>query len=124
MRKKFNITGSCSPDRHYMVNSEKRFAAVEDLIEAGEYFTINRARQYGKTTMLQTIQRRLSNKYLIIKTSFEGVGDEPFKSENSFAKAKQGLQAPSLPLQKGPTSVGSCLAGAGHVSPWGLGALR
>ena len=45
-------------------------------------------------------------------------------SENSFAKAKQGPQAPSPPLQKGPTSVGSCLAGAGHVPPWGLGALR
>lgn len=100
MRKKFNITGSCSPDRHYMVNSEKRFAAVEDLIDAGEYFTINRARQYGKTTMLQTIQRRLSNKYLIIKTSFEGVGDEPFKSENSFAKLFASLIVDELVFYK------------------------
>ena len=86
MRKKFNVTGSCNPERHYMVDTEKRFKAVEELIEMGEYFTINRARQYGKTTMLQTIRRRLSDKYLVIKTSFEGIGDEPFKNEESFAR--------------------------------------
>ena len=86
MRKRFNVTGSCNPQWHYMVNTEKRFKAVEDLIDMGEYFTINRARQYGKTTMLQMIRRRLSDKYLVIKTSFEGIGDEPFRNEESFAK--------------------------------------
>lgn len=67
-----------------MVDTEKRFKAVESLIDFGEYFTINRARQYGKTTMLQTIRRRLSDKYLIIKTSFEGIGDESFESISRF----------------------------------------
>ena len=86
MRKEFNVTGSCNPQWHYMVNTEKRFKAVEDLIEKGKYFTINRARQYGKTTMLQMIRRKLSDKYLVIKTSFEGIGDEPFRNEESFAK--------------------------------------
>ena len=86
MRKKFNITGSCNPEKHYMVDTAKRFEAVEDLIDSGEYFTINRARQYGKTTMLQMIRRKLSDKYLVIKTSYEGIGDEPFKDEESFAK--------------------------------------
>ena len=86
MRKEFNTTGSCNPNRHYMVDTSKRFKAVESMIDRGKYFTINRARQYGKTTMLQTIRRRLSDKYLVIKTSFEGVGDEPFKEEASFAK--------------------------------------
>ncbi len=80
MRKRFNITGSCNPERHYMVDTEKRFKAVEGLIDGGAYFTINRARQFGKTTMLQMIRRKLSDKYLIIKTSFEGLGDESFKS--------------------------------------------
>lgn len=84
--KKFNTTGSCNPERHYMVDTEKRFKAVESLIDAGEYFTINRARQYGKTTLLQTIRRRLSGRYLVIKTSFEGVGDDPFKDEEKFVK--------------------------------------
>ena len=67
-----------------MVDTEKRFKAVEGLIDGGAYFTINRARQFGKTTMLQMIRRRLSDKYLIIKTSFEGLGDESFKSIPEF----------------------------------------
>jgi len=84
MRKEFNITGSCNPQWHYMVNTEERFKAVEALIDKGKYFTINRARQYGKTTTLHTIRRRLSDKYLIIKTSFEGIGDESFKGQETF----------------------------------------
>ena len=84
MRKKFNTTGSCNPERHYMVDTEKRFKAVESLIDSGDYFTINRARQYGKTTMLQMIRRKLADKYLVIKTSFEGLGDESFHSIPQF----------------------------------------
>ena len=87
MRKEFNVTGSCNPQLHYMVNTEKRFEAVEKLIERGKYFTINRARQYGKTTMLQEIRHRLSDKYLVIKTSFEGLGDESFMGQEPFVKS-------------------------------------
>ena len=86
MRRKFNVTGSCNPERHYMVDTAKRFDSIKEMIDAGEYFAINRARQYGKTTTLQTIRRKLSDRYLIIKTSFEGVGDQPFKAEGSFVK--------------------------------------
>ena len=86
MRKEFNITGSCNPEWHYMVDSAKRFEAVERLIDTGKYFTINRARQYGKTTMLQMIWRRLSDRYLIIDCSFEGVDDNAFSSHAAFAK--------------------------------------
>ena len=86
MRKEFNITGSCNPEWHYMVDNAKRFEAVERLIDTGKYFTINRARQYGKTTMLQMIWRRLSDRYLIIDCSFEGVDDNAFSSHAAFAK--------------------------------------
>lgn len=91
MRKRFNVTGSCNPEMHYMVDTDKRFKAVEDLIDTGAYFTINRARQYGKTTMLQTIRRRLSDRYLVIKTSFEGVGDDAFNSIPEFVNTFCGL---------------------------------
>ena len=84
MRKRFNVTGSCNPERHYMVNSEKRFKAVEELIDNGDYFTINRARQYGKTTMLNMIWRGLSDRYLVIPLSFEGLGDESFANPAAF----------------------------------------
>ena len=84
MRKRFNVTGSCNPEWHYMVSTEKRFKAVEDLIDFGEYFTINRARQYGKTTMLQAIRRKLSERYLVIPLSFEGLDDGAFASHEAF----------------------------------------
>jgi hypothetical protein len=64
--------------------------AVEDLIERGKYFTINRARQYGKTTTLDMIWRRLSERYIVVPLSFEAVGDSAYASEealvNTFAK--------------------------------------
>ncbi len=85
MKKEFNVTGSCNPEWHYMVDTAKRFEAVENLIDSGKYFTINRARQYGKTTLLDMIWRKMSNRYLVIDTSFEGVGDSAFENESSFA---------------------------------------
>ncbi len=86
MKKRFNVTGSCNPEWHYMVDTEKRFKAVEAMIDRGDYFTINRARQYGKTTILQMIWRRLSDRYLIIDCSFEGIDDNAFSSHAAFAK--------------------------------------
>ena len=100
MRKKFNITGSCNPEWHYMVDTAERFAAIKELIDYGEYFTINRARQYGKTTMLRMIWRKLSDRYLIIDTSFEGVGDSAFESEVSFSKLFARLVQRALPPAK------------------------
>ncbi len=86
MRKKFNITGSCNPQKHYMVDTSRRFEGVKEMVEDGAYFTMNCARQYGKTTMLQTIRRRLSDRYLVFSISFEGVGDSGFESEKSFVE--------------------------------------
>lgn len=98
MRKKFNITGSCNPERHYMVNSKALFEAVEDLIGAGEYFTINRARQYGKTTTLYMIWRQLSDRYTVVPLSLEGIGDSPFTSEEAFVGTFSKLMAQYLSL--------------------------
>ena len=86
MQKEFNVTGSCNPEWHYMVDTTKRFEAIERLIDTGKYFTINRARQFGKTTTLQMIWRRLSDRYVIIPLSFEGVADEMFESHATFAR--------------------------------------
>lgn len=96
MRKEFNITGSCNPEWHYMVDSAKRFESVERLIDTGKYFTINRARQYGKTTMLDMIWRKLADRYLIIDCSFEGVDDNAFSSHAAFAKMFAGQMADRL----------------------------
>ena len=85
MRKEFNTTGSCNPEWHYMVDTAKRFKAVESLIDKGKYFTINRARQYGKTTTLDTIWRKLSGRYLVVPLSFEGIDSTAYASHEAFA---------------------------------------
>lgn len=86
MEKHFNVTGICIPKIHYMVNLESRLKEIRKLIEHGEYFTINRARQYGKTTTLACLKKMLSDDYVVISISFEGMGREAFSNENTFCK--------------------------------------
>jgi hypothetical protein len=70
---KFNITGPCVPDLHYMVDTSAKIQKViRDYIEEGAYFTLNRPRQYGKTTSLAAIARALKGQYVVISLSFEG----------------------------------------------------
>lgn len=84
--KKFNLAGVCIPEKHYMVDlTEKVEAIIDDYISGGAYFTINRARQFGKTTLLSALQRKLSAHYLVIRLSFEGVDDGNFDDNASFA---------------------------------------
>jgi predicted AAA-ATPase len=84
--KKFNTTGTCIPEKHFMVISDNKINKIMNMVENGEYFTINKPRQYGKTTTLYLIDRELKKKedYFVIRISFEGMGDERFKSEKSF----------------------------------------
>ena len=52
MRKVFNTDGYCDPELHYMVDLSSRLNEIRSMVDAGQYFTVNRARQYGKTTIL------------------------------------------------------------------------
>ncbi len=61
MKKKFNVTGLCVPNMHYMVNTSNKLDNIFELIECGEYFTINRARQFGKTTTIAELTKFLNN---------------------------------------------------------------
>jgi hypothetical protein len=88
MAKKFNITGTCYPDRHYMADTSEKLRQIFKLVEEGEYFTINRPRQYGKTTLLAGIANLLnaSETYLAFNLSFEGLGTQDFKSDKDFCQ--------------------------------------
>ena len=55
MSKIFNITGNCHATKHYMADISKKLARTFTMVERGDYFIINRPRQYGKTTMLYTV---------------------------------------------------------------------
>ena len=84
--KEFNTTAVCIPSKHYMVDLSERVKAIEQLVDNGKYFTINRARQYGKTTTLNALGKLLSDQYVVISMSFEGIGDAGFADEQSFVK--------------------------------------
>ncbi len=86
MSKRFCVTGTCIPGKNYMVDMHKRIdQIVQDYIEKGLYFTINRARQYGKTTTLYLLEQRLAEEYLVLSLSFEAA-DEYFQTLGSLAE--------------------------------------
>ena len=58
--RKFNTTGLCVPGKHYMVDISGRVAQIRRMVDAGDYFCINRGRQYGKTTTIAALERALS----------------------------------------------------------------
>lgn len=86
MRKRFNVNGACIPDIHYMVKIDERLKDIGVLIDAGEYFTINRARQFGKTTTLMCLEKYLSERYIVLPMSFEGVDGGVFAGETEFCR--------------------------------------
>lgn len=86
MPKRFCVTGTCIPGKNYMVDISGRIdRIIRDYIEKGQYFTINRARQYGKTTTLYLLERRLREEYIVLSLSFEAA-DEYFESMGSLAE--------------------------------------
>ena len=87
MRKRFNTTGLCYPDEHYMVNMEKRLDDTKTLVDRGEYFIINRARQYGKTTTLAALAEYLKREYIVVFLDFQMIGSAMYSREDSFARA-------------------------------------
>ena len=88
MKKRFNTTGTCNPNLHYMMNNSKKLEEIMELVHRGNYFTINRPRQFGKTTMLFLIKKELEQRedYLPIQLNFQGVDSSWLESDNLFAQ--------------------------------------
>lgn len=84
--KSFNTAGLCIPTRHFMVDISDKIAQIAELVYGGKYFTINKARQYGKTTTLAMLEKYLGKRYYVLRISFEGVGDSYFSSEENFVQ--------------------------------------
>ena len=85
MAKIFNVNGACIPDRHYMVNLDKRLEKIKTMVDAGDYFIINRARQYGKTTLLRALAEFLKKDYYVVSMDFQRMSASKFRTENIFS---------------------------------------
>lgn len=86
----FNTSADCQPELHYMVDITERLRQIKTMVDAGQYFTINRARQYGKTTTLQALREFLKNEYIVISMDFQMLSASKYKSENIFSVAFAG----------------------------------
>lgn len=83
----FNTNGCCDPDLHYMVDLTERLQNIKSMVDAGKYFSINRARQYGKTTILSALADYLENDYDVINMDFQTMSSLSFESEQAFVSA-------------------------------------
>lgn len=87
MSKVFNTTAVCIPEEHYMVDISGRLKEIKALVDAGKYFTINRARQYGKTTTLRALYRYLQKEYYVVLLDFQTFDNDKFENGNVFSAA-------------------------------------
>ncbi len=79
--RQFNITGTCFPEEHYMVDISRQVEDACVLVRDRKYFTINRGRQYGKTTTLSELEKALNKEgFSVFSISFEGLSDNNFSS--------------------------------------------
>ena len=85
--KEFNTTGKCIPSKHYMVDLSERVREITKLVDAGKYFTINRARQYGKTTTIAFLTNYLKSEYDVLSLDFQKISNAAFQSEEAFVQA-------------------------------------
>ena len=60
--KRFNTTGPCFPDEHYMMPALDRLPGVRELVAGGGYFVVHAPRQTGKTNALKALVREINAK--------------------------------------------------------------
>ena len=82
--RRFNTAGTCRPNEHYMVDITERLEIIRKMVANGEYFCINRGRQYGKTTTLKAISNTFSDEYCVFNISFEIISDSTFADEEKL----------------------------------------
>jgi hypothetical protein len=79
MRLRFNTTGPCFPDEHYMLPPERRLGRIMELIDDGKYFTVHAGRQTGKTTSAQWLAKHYNagERYRAVWFDLQIARDEP-----------------------------------------------
>ena len=70
-----------------MVDISQRVAEIKKMVDRGEYFCINRGRQYGKTTTIQFLTDLLEQDYCVFSISFEGLGDSSFETTEAVGQS-------------------------------------
>ena len=69
-----------------MVDLTERLQKIKRMVDSGKYFTINRARQYGKTTTLKALEKYLKDEYIVISLDFQRIDSDAFSSVGKFSQ--------------------------------------
>ncbi len=102
MTKYFNTEGSCKVTEHYMVKLDERLGKIKRvLVDRKKYFVINRGRQYGKTTTLQSLADYLSEDYFVFSLDFQKMPDEKFETGETFSRALISMMYDALQYEEG-----------------------
>lgn len=69
-----------------MAGMSSQLDKLMDMVIRGDYFTINRPRQYGKTTIMYLLEQRLGKDrdYLVLDMSFEGIDSPTYENHEWF----------------------------------------
>ena len=70
-----------------MVDLSEKIREIKQLVDEGKYFVINRARQYGKTTILFMLSKILQDEYIVINLDFQDLEDGNFTNGGEFSKS-------------------------------------
>ena len=87
MTREFNTEVTCDSARHYMVDTTEKMKVFVRLIDRKKYFTITRARQFGKSTSLKWLYNNLNDRYLVVSLSFEDTEESDWESASTFYNA-------------------------------------
>lgn len=71
-----------------MVGLDSRLRKIKEIyVDDGNYFVINRGRQYGKTTTLRALEGYLEDDYIVLSLDFQEVSTKSFTDEVTFSNA-------------------------------------
>lgn len=82
--KKFNITGPCIREKHFMVDIICPTLNMAELVDNNEYIIIDKPPKCGKTTLLAALGKRLAVSYTVISINAGHISGADFESESRF----------------------------------------
>ena len=70
-----------------MVDLTPRLTKIKAMTDTGKFFSINKARQYGKTTTLRALAEFLQDSYTVLGLDFQNIESDEFEDGSSFVHA-------------------------------------
>ena len=97
--KKFNITGPCVPEKHYMVDITNKIEKIKTLANKSAYLIIDKPPKSGKTTVLAAVEKIMRTSYKVISIDASRINPAYFESENIFCDEFIRLAVKSMQLK-------------------------